>query len=349
MRLDRGTASVRARAPLRLGLAGGGTDIPAYSSQFGGLVLNATIDRYAFAFINPREDGQLVLRARGPNIEEAMRPDEAAGDGALPLHRAVYRRMIAELNRGEPVGLTLSTFVDSPPGAGLGSSSALVVAMVEAFARLFDRVLGPYDLARLAFEIERIDCGLAGGKQDHYAAAFGGVNYIEFLESDRVIVNPLRVPTRHLNDFETALVICFSGRSRASEAIIRQQQDGILAQSPETIAGLHQLKAEALDMKEALLGGRMREIAEILARSWAAKKQTAQGISNPRLESLIAAAERAGAWAGKVSGAGGGGFMMFVTAPEDRPTLIEALNAAGGQAGGIKFTAQGSESWLSTS
>lgn len=343
-----GDFAVRARAPLRLGLAGGGTDIATYSRDFGGMVLNATIDRYAYAFINRRSDGLVSYRARGPNIEEDHRLDDLEGPSSLPLHQAVYRRLINDLNGGVAVPMTVTTFVDSPPGAGLGSSSALVVALVEAFCCFFQKSLGPYEIARLAFEIERIDLGWAGGKQDHYAATFGGVNFIEFLQTDHVIVNPLRVPTPYLNDFETSLVLCFSGRSRRSEQIIANQLAGLDAKSEATMQGMHALKADALAMKEAVLAGDMREIARVLGRSWAAKKQTAAGISDTNLEGLLQAGADNGAWAGKVSGAGGGGFIMFIAPPEARPTLIEALNAMGGQAGPVKFSAQGSEAWTST-
>jgi D-glycero-alpha-D-manno-heptose-7-phosphate kinase len=338
-------ATTRARAPLRLGLAGGGTDLSPYCDEFGGAVLNCTIDRYAYAFIQPRTDGKVVFRARDLAAEECFDNPAEVGGARLDLHRGVYQRMQREFANGKPPAMTLTTTVDAPQGSGLGSSSALMVALVDAFRAFLDLPLGQYEVAHLAFEIERRDLALAGGKQDQYAAAFGGANFIEFLSGDRVVVNPLRVPRRILNEVESSLVICFSGRSRASDAIIRQQVTGISEGGRPALDGMHQLKADAIDMKRALLKGDTIEMAEILDRSWIAKKQTAESVTNDRIERLYGVARGAGAIGGKISGAGGGGFLMFITAPEDRLGLIEALNAEGGSASAAKFTETGCETW----
>jgi D-glycero-alpha-D-manno-heptose-7-phosphate kinase len=205
--------------------------------------------------------------------------------------------------------------------------------------------LGPYDVARLAFDIERIDLGLAGGRQDQYAAAFGGLNYIEFLPQERVIVNPLRIRRDYLNEFESSVVIAFTGQSRRSDTIIREQVSGLTSSKEETILSMHALKRDAAEMKLALLNGNIRLVAEILGHSWAEKKKTATGVSNPKVEEMYEIAMNAGAWAGKVSGAGGGGFLMLMTDPEDRYRLISRLNAAGAQASAAKLTFEGAESW----
>lgn len=337
---------IRSRAPLRLGLAGGGTDVSPYSDDFGGAVLNATIDRYAFAFVEPSADGRVHFIAADLESEECFPPDLQAVRGArLALHAAVYRRMLIDHGGRQPLAVTVRTSVDAPPGSGLGSSSALVVALVEAFRSLLDLPLGAYEVAHLAYEIERIDLKLSGGKQDQYAAAFGGVNYIEFVAGDRVIVNPLRVQRPVLNELETSLIVCFTGVSRRSEEIIDQQRLGMTLKSTRTIENLHQLKADALEMKQALLRADIPGMARILENSWRAKKGTAAGISTSKIEELHDAAIQAGALAGKVSGAGGGGFMMFIVPPEKRLNIIQVLNAAGGQAEGIKFTDIGAESW----
>lgn len=336
---------VRARAPLRLGLAGGGTDLSPYCDQFGGAVLNATIDRFAFAHIMPNTDGQVVFRARDLDVEERHAPGPLALDQGLVLHRAVYDHMVQAYLDGEAPALTVSTTIDAPAGSGLGSSSALVVALVEAFRVALDLPLGPADVARLAFEIERRKLGLAGGRQDQYAAAFGGVNFIEFLADDKVLVSPLRVPRAYLNEFESSLVICFTGQSRRSETIIKEQIQGLVGMNAETLESMHQLKADAALMREALLRGDMRDMAAILMRSWTAKKRTASGVATDTVDRLFDLALAHGAWGGKVSGAGGGGFLMFFTDPENRHHLISTLNAAGGQASSAKVTFEGAEAW----
>ena len=341
----RHTVVTRTRAPLRLGLAGGGTDLSPYSEEFGGAVLNCTIDRFAYAFIAPRQDGHLVFRARDLGLEESFQSADAAETSKLDLHRGVYHRMIREFNRGRHIPMTMTTTVDAPQGSGLGSSSALVVAMIDAFRVLLDLPLGQYEVAKLAFEIEREDLKLSGGKQDQYAAAFGGINFIEFLPDRRVIVNPLRVPTWIRNELESSLVVAFSGQSRSSAAIIDKQRAGLVSNSAETMAAMHQLKSDAVDMKRVLLQGLIGEVAAILDRSWTSKKATAAGITNSRIDEIYTLARNSGAIGGKVSGAGGGGFMMFVCAPENRLQLVEALNGAGAMASPVKFTEMGCETW----
>jgi len=336
----------RARAPLRLGLAGGGTDLSPYSDLHGGAILNVTIDRYAFASITHRDDSKVVLHARDLGVEEIHSKGQLPIHNGLRLHRGVYNRIARQFLPHNPPSISLSTSIEAPPGSGLGSSSALVVAMVEVFRDAFNLPLGLYDVAHLAFEIERIDLALDGGKQDQYAAAFGGINFIEFLSNDRVIVNPLRVRRSILNELESSIVVCFSGQSRSSETIIRDQIEVAKTKTGQALQGLHDLKRDALDMKQAIIAGDMRTIAEILDRSWAAKKATSKSISNPCLDALYTVARENGARAGKVSGAGGGGYMMFIADPDDKPRLIRALEAAGGIPDKIVFTHTGVESWL---
>ena len=338
--------TIRARVPLRLGLAGGGTDLSPYCDDHGGAVLNTTIDRYAYAFIEPSDDGMVHFIAPDLDRTEAFPADlESLKAASLILHAGVARRMLIQYGGGHVPPMRVTSYVDAPPGSGLGSSSALVVALVEAFAAFLSAPLGPYDVAHLAFEIERIDLRLAGGKQDQYAATFGGTNFIEFQARDRVIVNPLRIPVAVLNELETSLVICFTGVSRRSEDIIVEQQRRMLAPSGDAVENLHQLKADALEMKEALLRGEIPRMARILNRSWEAKKRTADGISTGLIEALYACAFAQGAIGGKVSGAGGGGFMMFVVPPNRHIPVIRALNERGATASGVHLTRMGAESW----
>lgn len=337
-------AKIRARAPLRIGLAGGGTDISPYCDEFGGAVLNVTIDRFAFASCIPRSDGRIVFEADDIGVREEW--DGNGSDASrLRLHRGVYVRMMKEFNRGEFVPLTLRTTVDAPAGSGLGSSSSLVVAMVDALREILSAPLGPYEVARLAYEIERVDLSLSGGRQDQYAAAFGGINFIEFLPGDRVIVNPLRARRNVFCELESSLVVCFSGQSRESANIIDQQTTVMKTADSAGMDALHQLKSDAMEMKRAFTEGDIDRMAAVLRSSWEAKKATASAVSNRRIDDLLELGLENGALAGKVSGAGGGGFIFFFVHPENRFRLTSALNDADGHATSVKFTEGGCETW----
>jgi D-glycero-alpha-D-manno-heptose-7-phosphate kinase len=338
--------SVRARAPLRLGLAGGGTDLSPYCDTHGGAILNATISRYAYANLSFRDDQKLCFSAHDVKHEDVVPlAAELPLDTGLILHRAVYNRIVRDFLGGKIHALTVTSTVDAPPGSGLGASSALVVALVEAYRSAFSLPLGSYDVARLAFEIERFDAKLAGGRQDQYAAAFGGVNFMEFLPGDRVVVNPLRISRSYLCEFEASIIVCFTGQSRAS-AIIQDQVRAATENDQGAVEALHQLKADALEMKQALLGGNVHRVAQVLNRSWQAKRRTSKSVTNSKVDEIFELGLKNGAVAGKVSGAGGGGFLMFMTQPEHRYRLVTALNEAGSMAMPVQFTETGAESWV---
>jgi D-glycero-alpha-D-manno-heptose-7-phosphate kinase len=337
---------VRARAPLRIGLAGGGTDISPYCDEFGGQVLNATIDKYAYAIIEPLDGGEVSFCASDRG--DLWRGPAAAEIGpACPmvLHRAVYERVMRQFNRGVPIPLRMTTFSDAPAGSGLGASSTLVVAMVAAFRELLYLPLGEYELAHLAYEIERVDAGLAGGRQDQYAAAFGGVNYMEFYANERVIVNPLRIKRWILSELEACSLLYFTGVSRESARIIDEQVDRSRRRDSDALEGMHALKQEAVVMKEAILRGNFAALAESLHGGWTAKKRTARSISNADIESVFEAALASGATAGKVSGAGGGGFMFLLVDPLRRAEVVRTLANHGGQVMNCHFTEIGAQAW----
>lgn len=336
---------VRSRAPLRLGLAGGGTDVSPYSDLYGGAILNATISMYAYATIVPRNDGKIVLNSIDRNVRIEMDSEISLElDGNLDLLKGVYNRVVRDYTR-TPLSFELTTYVDAPAGSGLGSSSALVVAILGAFAEWLKIPLGEYELAHLAYEIERKDLMLAGGKQDQYAAAFGGFNFMEFYDGDRVIVNPLRIKPEIVNELQFNLVLYYTGTSRLSSKIIEAQVEKVSSKEEKSIEAMHKLKEQAILMKEAILKGNLGQIGELLDYGWQYKRNLADGITNPVIDEIYEAAKKAGATGGKISGAGGGGFMMLYCPGTTRYRVIEALQKFGGEFRRYQFVNYGLETW----
>jgi D-glycero-alpha-D-manno-heptose-7-phosphate kinase len=327
-------------------LAGGGTDVSPYCDEFGGLVLNATIDMYAYASIEESESGLLEVVSADRQLYQAVEPwDFESLSNDFALHRGVYSRMTKQFNNGEPVAVRISTHTDAPPGSGLGSSSTLVVALATAFAEFFRLSLGQYEIAHLAWEIERVDLGLSGGRQDQYAAAFGGVNFMEFNPDGGVIINPLRVRPWILSEFEASLLLYFGGVSRESATIIEEQAANVRQGVAAAVDATHSLKHEAVRMKESLLKGNFDGMVSSLHSGWIAKRELATSVSNPAIERAHETATRCGMRAGKVSGAGGGGFMMMLVDPTRRMDVIRGLAEVGGRVQPCHFTHDGAEGW----
>lgn len=339
-------AIVRARAPLRLGLAGGGTDVSPYCDIHGGYVLNAAIDRYAYAVIKTLDEPVVRFVATDQQAEKAKPAQVPLPlNGQLDLHKAIYNHMVQNFNGGKPIALELSTFCDAPAGSGLGSSSTLVVAMIRAFAELLNLPLDDYTIAQMAYQIERLDCGLQGGRQDQYSATFGGFNFMEFYADERAIINPLRIKNWIICELEASLVLYFTGVSRESAHIIADQSSNVKSGTADALEAMHGIKREALAMKECLLRGDFEGFVESLRLGWESKKRSAKTVSNPRIDAIYDAAIQAGALAGKVSGAGGGGFMWFFVPTEKRMDVVRALTGFGGQVSNCHFTKQGTQAW----
>ena len=335
----------RSKAPLRIGLAGGGTDVSPYSDQFGGAILNATISLSAYATIEPLTENKIIVQALDRNEEQSF--DWAAElpiDGQLDLLKGVYNRVQKDFKL-PPTGFRLSTYVDAPAGSGLGTSSTLVVAILGAFTEMHKLPLRDYELAHYAYDIERKDLQMAGGKQDQYAATFGGVNFMEFHAGDKVVVNPLRIKSEYLHELENNLVLYFTATSRESAAIIKEQVKNVNDKNEKSIEAMHQLKEQAGMMKEALLKGRLDELGKILDFGFQQKRQMATNISNNNIESIYEAAKSAGATGGKISGAGGGGFMIFYCPLNTRYAVIKTLNTFGGEVRKYSFVDYGLTTW----
>jgi len=321
--------------------------VAPYCDTHGGYVLNATITRYAYAVIKLL-DGPAQVRfvATDQQSELAMEPAlPLAFNGVLDLHKAVYNHMMLHYNDGKPIAMELSTFCDAPAGSGLGSSSTLVVTMIKAFAELLNLPLDDYTIAHLAFKIERVDCGLQGGRQDQYSATFGGFNFMEFYAEERAIINPLRIKEWIVSELEASLVLFYTGVSRESAKIIADQSNNVTSGTRDALEAMHGIKREALAMKECLLKGDFAGIVDSMLAGWDSKKRSARTVSNPLIDAVYDAAIQAGALAGKVSGAGGGGFMMFFVPTERRMGVIRALGQYNGQVSNCHFTKYGTQAW----
>ena len=335
----------RSKAPLRIGLAGGGTDVSPYCDLYGGAILNATISLYAYASIELLDEPQIIIEAldRGESVtydKTEMLPI----DGMLDLAKGAYNHIVRKYGP-MPSGFKLSTVVDAPAGSGLGSSSTLMVAIIGAFSEWLNLPLGEYDIAQMAYDIERVELAMAGGKQDQYAATFGGVNFMEFYDGNKVIVNPLRIKPEYLYELENNLLLYFTATSRLSSTIIEAQSQNVKDKNKESIDAMHHLKEQALMMKEAILKGNIDEIGAILDFGFRHKKQMASGISNNKMDELYEAALTAGATGGKISGAGGGGFMMFYCPRNTRYNVKKALEGYSGNFTPYQFTERGLFTW----
>ena len=336
---------IRSKAPLRLGLAGGGSDVSPYSDIYGGLILNATINLYAYCTIEETNDGMITINGYDSDCFKSYPASTMLNiDGEASLIKGVYNRVVRDF-KCEPRPFKITTYNDAPAGSGLGTSSTMVVCILKCFVEWLSLPLGDYEISRLAYEIERKDLGLSGGKQDQYAAAFGGFNYMEFLKDDMVIVNPLKMKRWVIDELEASMVLYFTGRSRQSANIIDEQRKNTSAGNCEAVEAMHRIKQTAVATKLALLKGDINGFAEILRIGWENKMKMASHVTNPVIQEAMDTALAAGAKAGKVSGAGGGGFIMFVVEPTRKKELVNALEKLNGYVMPFNFTDGGAHGW----
>lgn len=336
---------VRSRAPLRIALAGGGTDVSPYSDMYGGAILNATVDLYAYATLEPLHNGKIefCIDNTGQSISfdsaEALSQKEG-----FELFIGVYNRVVKQFKL-KPLSFRLSSFIEVPQGSGLGTSSTIVVSLLGAFVEWLKLPLGPYDIAHLAYEIERIDLNMSGGKQDQYAATFGGINYIEFLPGDKVIVNPLHLKNEIQYELEFNLLLYFTATQRYSAEIIDEQVKNVKEKNKRSVDAMHNLKEQSHQMKDCLLRGELNKIGEVLHFGWENKKQMAHSISNKLIDDIYSTALQNGATGGKISGAGGGGFIFFFCPANTKIRVARSLENFGGRVQPFKFTQQGLLTW----
>ena len=303
-----------ARAPVRVSLFGGGTDLPAYYERFGGAVLSTAINKHFYVILSHAEGAVEVFSA---DYRTFFRHSEMAAfewDDDLRLPKAILDRF------GIYEGLSIFLASEIPPGTGLGSSGAVCVALVKALATSLGQPADASSVAELACEVELGQLNEPGGKQDQYAAAFGGLNLIEF-DAGSVQVKPVELPLPLLLALERRVLLFFTGTARSSSSILLEQRAQILGDDDQTLEALHEIKAQVYRAQELLEAGKLDEFGCFLHEAWAAKKRASQGATNPEIDRLYEIARSAGALGGKIAGAGGGGFLM-VFAEEGRQQEI---------------------------
>jgi D-glycero-alpha-D-manno-heptose-7-phosphate kinase len=331
--------TVRSRAPLRISFGGGGTDVPPYPEEQGGAVLSTTIGKYAYCTLIGRKDDSINVRSLDYDIVASYNVNgELKPDGKLDLVKAAIRALNVKN------GFDLFLHTDAPPGSGLGTSSALVVAIVGAFKQFLKLPLTSYDISELAYHIERDEAGIKGGRQDQYAATFGGFNFIEFL-GKTTIVNPLRINWDTINELEYRLMLCYTGGTRLSAGILDDQVTSYVEKRPDVVQALQETKGLAFSMKNALLLGKLNEFGSLLHQAWNCKKRLSKKITDPRIDDLYESARQNGAIGGKLLGAGGGGYLLFLCEFDKWHIVAEKLERAGGKIVGFTFDLRGMQSW----
>ncbi|HEF3559535.1 TPA: dehydrogenase [Campylobacter upsaliensis] len=335
--------TIRSQTPLRLGLAGGGTDINLYCDTYTGFVLNATISLFVHCTLIERADGKIIFDSPDTGgFCEYKSTLNLENDGKLDIFKAVYNRIVKDYAK-KPLSFSLHTYSDVPSGSGLGGSSTLVVGMLKAYAEWLNLPLGEYEIAKLAYEIEREDLGIVGGAQDQYAATFGGFNFMEFYDNKRVIVNPLRIRNYIISELESRMVLYFTNITREAKDI-EEHKKGKLGDQ-KSLEAMHSIKQDAIDMKEALFRADFKRLGVILERSWRSKKTISEIVSNDELDRIYHLAVNNGAYSGKTSGAGAGGFMFFLCEPTEKYRLCELLSKQGGYVVKFSFIKEGAKSW----
>ena len=332
---------IRARAPLRISFCGGGTDVPPYPEQFGGCVLSCTIDKYAYVSVRPYVNRTIHVISEDQGLDVHFEPN--GGDhleGRLDIAQAIFRRFSS-------AGLECHIAADAPPGSGLGSSSSMIVALIEALSRDQGVTLSKYQKAELAFKIERTDLQIVGGMQDQYAAAFGGFNFIEF-DSQGVHVTPLRCSSDLLSELHYHLLLCYTGTTRLSSNILAEQTANVVEARSKVMDSLAGLKDLTHSLKRALLKGHLLEFGRLLDDAWALKRNLASAITNSRIEELYDLAKGAGAIGGKILGAGGGGHLLLFAPFNRRSKVRQAMEGAGARVVDFQFEDQGATSWVTT-
>jgi D-glycero-alpha-D-manno-heptose-7-phosphate kinase len=338
---------LRSKAPLRITFAGGGTDVSPYPEEKGGAVLNCTINKFAYATLEstPGGGGRTSVESLDYNLTiNYQKASDLVYNGELDLVKAALKTFHRPAAGGVPDSLRLFVHSDAPAGAGLGGSSTMCVALVGAFQSYLREPWTLYEVADYAYRIEREELGIHGGRQDQYAAAFGGFNFIEFA-GNRTTVNPLKIPPEVQNELAYRLLLCYTGLSHYSNDMITQQQLNYNERRAETVDALSATKQLAVDMKNELVRGNLDEMGRLLDEGWQFKKHFTEGISNPRIDTLYARAREAGALGGKLLGAGGGGYILLFCDFARKAKVARAVQDAGGGVSDFSLEPNGLQTW----
>lgn len=332
---------IRSKAPLRISFAGGGTDVPPYPQERGGVVLSSTIDKYVYSSLIPLKDkDEVQVNSLDYNMTVKYENEEDLKyNGELDLVKSVLKNM-----KVMGKGIRIYLHSDAPPGSGLGASSTIVVCLIGLFKHWLNRPLTNYEIADLAYRIERVDLGIKGGIQDQYEATFGGFNFIEFFK-DTVIVNPLKIPPDTVNELNYNLLLCYTGKRRLSAHIIEKQVEGFVKKKKEVVEAMDKLKEVTIEMKNALLQARLDDFGKLLHDGWQYKKKMASKITTPFIDEMYEAALKRGALGGKILGAGGGGYLLFYAPFDKKKAIAKELEKLGGRLVDFNFEFEGLQTW----
>ena len=332
------------KAPLRLAFAGGGTDIEPYVSDYGGEVINISIDKFVYTKITKSDSDKLILIADSSNEEQVYSISNLPVDNDSLL-LCIYRYMFDKYRDKAYEPLIINTYSDVPFGSGLGGSSSATISIMKGLFLYFDIEVDQYMLAAEAFHVERNIFGLSGGAQDQYASAFGGLNHLKF-NANSVLVNSLKVDESVMLSLESKLLLYFTGESRESAKIIKNQIKNQKKRNKSTLDALHMVKKNVFYIKEALLEGNFENFYKIINSGWHHKKRLSSKISSTAINDIHDKVIAEGALCGKISGAGGGGFMWFLAPPERQNDIKLALVEYSGYFIDCKFSYMGAEAWI---
>jgi D-glycero-alpha-D-manno-heptose-7-phosphate kinase len=337
MALNERALLIRSRAPLRISFAGGGTDIKEYYEKNGGAVISATISKYAYTTLHQRKDNSFRIRQESFGIDySGSVQDKPKTSKQSAFFDAIMKHFSPK------TGFDLITHSDVRYGSGLGASSTMMVSLVGAFNKLLNLDMDPYEIAETAYKIERQDLAIEGGKQDQYAAAFGGFNFMEFSKTGTV-VNQMRLKKSTIYELQFRSILINTGATHISGQIIKKQK-GRLSDN-RVLEYYERLKQLAVEIKNRLYRDEIDEIGNLLNQEWENKKLLSEGISNKSIDTIFKIAKLNGAEGGKILGAGGGGYALLITNEEHRQRLLTAFSKKGYETSSIEFVPSGLETW----